>query len=515
MTPWELRLVERTRNKGFLWRTCLGILAAGLLGAWGLQFLGASQAYTVADTEWGAYMPHGTLSELSRKGLELPDALDVLEWLDEEDSEDDATVREAIRRSDLYKDDKPLAVLYWKSLGDGKPDPGLVERSDAQPPVLYASYTLGRFLEYTSHLSQAALLYEKEGKIEDGDDGRYAAVWAYFDLNRLDDVRRLMADPHYADVVDNGMRYELALRDRDWKKVWELTLPSEYEHLDPSHLVLAVFLGLIWLAIWLRMTQIGDLWRSRILLCLLAIVMGVLSTIPVVFLSTLQEALLPMDSESGNFVTGLLDCIAGVGLREETLKLLFFLPFVPLLLWRGDELEALMAAGCVGLGFAVEENINYFQDSAALDAAGRFLTANFFHMALTGIAGLAFCRAFRHGLRGWSEFLGVFTLVVVMHGLYDAFIMVPKIDMLGFLSSAVFIGICYRLFHELHALREPRAEAVSLTAVFVWGVSLMVSVGICFASYHNGFDAAVMGVMGDALSLGVIVYMFVREFGDV
>jgi RsiW-degrading membrane proteinase PrsW (M82 family) len=514
VTPWEQRLFERTRSKPFLWKTSLGIIAAGLLGAWLLQFASPSQAFTLADTEWGAGMPHGTLSELSRKGLELPDALDSLEWIYEEDQEADETVLKAIDRSDLYDDDKKLAVLYWQSLIHEKPEPALVTLSGTEPRILYSSYTLGRYLEYSGHLDQAVLLYEREGRIKDGSDGRYAAIGSYLDLNRLEDVRRLGADPLYADAYDNGVRYELAVREGNWRQAWDLILPSQYEYLNPSYLALAVCLGFIWLVIWLQMTRIAWPLGGRMTLCLLALLMGGLSTIPVVFLASWQEALWPWGA-SGDITSGLLDCVAGVGLREETLKFLFFIPFVPLLLWRGDELEMIMVAGCVGLGFAAEENILYLQDSANLGAAGRFLTANFFHMALTGMIGLAFCRAFRHGLRGWSEFLGTFALVVVMHGLYDAFLDLKQLEKMWLLYGLVFIGVCFRLFHALHKLCEPRRDPVSLTATFVWGLSLMVAISLCFAGYENGFDAAVMGVGGDAISLGIVVYLFVREFGDV
>lgn len=516
MTPRELHLFERTRNARFLWKTSLGILAVGILAAWLVQFAGPFHAVMKAD-------PHGkdlswqedTLSKFSDPEFVFPDAVDVLETLNEEEElPDDAAVRKAVDGSVLNKREKNLALLYWKSLDGEKPDPEIVSLSEAEPPVPYANYARGRILEYGGHLDQAVVFYEKEGKLPGGDEGRYAAITAYLDLHRLDEVRRLVADPAYADTVDNEILYDLAKAEEDWWKVFQLTFPSQYEHVRLPPLILALILGAIWLIFWVKATQVGELWRSRLSLCGAAVLMGALSTIPVVFLSEWQDSLFHWE-DSRNLVAGVLDCVGGVGLREEGLKLLFFLPFVPLLLWRGDEMEMLMVAGCVGLGFAIEENIGYFHESASLDASGRFLTANFFHMALTGLIGLSFCRAFRHGIRGWSEFLGVFALMVLMHGLYDAFIMVPNLDLIGFLPSVIFIGICYRLFPELHALQESRREIISLSATLVWGMSAMVALSLCFASYESGFDAAMLGVMLDAISSGVIIYMFLRELGDV
>ena len=51
------------------------------------------------------------------------------------------------------------------------------------------------------------------------------------------------------------------------------------------------------------------------------------------------------------------------------------------LLMRNSRLEMIVVAGCVGLGFAVWENLSYFAQYGSAVAFPRFLTANFFHFA--------------------------------------------------------------------------------------------------------------------------------------
>src|SRR5204863_1796192 len=108
-----------------------------------------------------------------------------------------------------------------------------------------------------------------------------------------------------------------------------------------------------------------------------------------------------------------------VGPREEIIKLAFFVPFLPLLLFRKDRLEALMVAGCVGLGFAVWENLQYFAQYGSAVAFPRFLTANFFHFALTGLNGLALCDFLRSPIRRVLPFVGILAGTSFAHGAYD------------------------------------------------------------------------------------------------
>jgi RsiW-degrading membrane proteinase PrsW (M82 family) len=96
------------------------------------------------------------------------------------------------------------------------------------------------------------------------------------------------------------------------------------------------------------------------------------------------------------------------------------LPFVPIFLIRNQRLETLVIGGCVGLGFAVQENLQYFAEVGPTAAFGRFLTANFFHFAATGLVGLALCDWLRSPVAACFHSSGPSSAVIVAHGCYDA-----------------------------------------------------------------------------------------------
>ena len=72
-----------------------------------------------------------------------------------------------------------------------------------------------------------------------------------------------------------------------------------------------------------------------------------------------------------------------------------------------DTGTALIVASVVGLGFAVGENVDYYQMNQGHSVFGRFVTANFLHLTLTGLVGHALVQAVQ-GRIHWEDFLSRF-----------------------------------------------------------------------------------------------------------
>jgi RsiW-degrading membrane proteinase PrsW (M82 family) len=306
---------------------------------------------------------------------------------------------------------------------------------------------------------------------------------------------------------------QLAAAD-DWFNLW-WSLPKVVFHRISfsAPAALAIFAGCWWFAFCWQAAQVR---RSRDPLCWLlplAVLLGGLSIWPTHFLSLWIEHRWNIH-ESDQLVEGLRYYIVGVGLPEEAAKLLCFLPLIPLLLLIRSDLAALMTAGCVGLGFAMAENINYFRSSRGMDALGRFLTANPAHIMLTGVAGLAAYRIARDP-RGWgSNSLAMVALMVFAHGIYDATIAIPELAEIGVLGTIVFALVAYQFFRELRDLRSPRVETISLTATFLAGVSTVTAAMFIYVSGALGFQAACDITATQAISLSLMAYLFLREMPD-
>lgn len=299
----------------------------------------------------------------------------------------------------------------------------------------------------------------------------------------------------------------------EWWRVWWEVPPAIFSDLSqPGLVALALFAGCCWFVFLMHSLRVS--WHdSRIVICLVAVALGVLSIWPTGFLILLQEARWNI-RESAEVIPGLRFFIAGVGLREELAKLVCLLPLMPLLVRKRDEMLALIAAACVGLGFAIEENIGYLAGSVATDTMGRFLTANPFHMAATGLIGLAVYRACRHP-RAWAlQAAAVFFVVVTAHGLYDATIALPALKEYAIFGSIIFALLMYQFFHELRTLRPRGRDDISLTATFLLAVSLLAAATFVYISAVLGAKTAADTLVGDIIGTALMVYLFLREMPE-
>lgn len=301
--------------------------------------------------------------------------------------------------------------------------------------------------------------------------------------------------------------------DGRWLEVWWAIPELELQHVSPGPAALAAITGCCWLLFALQALQIHGFVDPRLWLATAAIPLGILSIWPTDFFILWQEFIWGLE-ESASTLHGIRYYILGVGLREETAKLLCLLPLMPLLVRMRSELAALMVSGCVGLGFALAENSGYFARSGGVDTLGRYLTANPAHMALTGLVGLGVYRACRNP-RDWGpQALATFGLMVFAHGLYDAFIAVPALAEYSLLGTIIFAGVVYQFFRELRDSRQRRPDTISLTANFLCGVSLVTAATFVYLSATVGpssaFDFLVDGIVG----LAVMVYLFLREMPE-
>ena len=306
---------------------------------------------------------------------------------------------------------------------------------------------------------------------------------------------------------------QLAEQGQWWRLWWSLPPAVYHRFHGVGPLALSILAGCCWLLfLWQALRTPG--WRDpNLWAALFAIALGVLSIWPTHFFSLWQEYGWNLH-DSQELIPGLRYWVLGVGLREEVAKLLCVLPLMPVFLRLRDELTVLLVSACVGLGFAAVETVNYFAGAGGISVIGRFLTANPFHMTLTGLAGLMLYRAWRNP-RGWGPHAcGYFGMLIFAHGLYDAFIVLPDLVEYFIINTIIFALVVYQFFHELRELRKRQRDTVSLSANFLFGVSVLTAATFVYLSATFGmaiaFDVLANGVLG----LAVMVYLFLREMPD-
>lgn len=206
-----------------------------------------------------------------------------------------------------------------------------------------------------------------------------------------------------------------------------------------------------------------------------------------------------------------------VGVPEELVKLLLYAVFLPLLLRHGSASKAALTAGCVGLGFAFEENLGYYLHEGGQVAIGRLITANFLHVTLTGVAGSALYELVRSRFHKASEFLVAFIGACIAHGVYD-FASTPSAQMLGVdLAGIIVLAVMARIYLDLLKPEdgELRRRTLSSTSVFCTGSALLVSFTIVVTVWQTGSMGGVTEALRSLVSVFPVALIYVREFREL
>lgn len=280
----------------------------------------------------------------------------------------------------------------------------------------------------------------------------------------------------------------------------------------PGPTIIALLTGFCWFLFLLQAGQVGSPRGVRPWLCAVGVVLGVLSIWPTVWMIYWQEFAWGL-AESEEIGKGLLFYVLGVGLREELCKLLLFLPLLPFVISRGNEREAMLVAASVGLGFALEENIIYFTNDPG-GTLGQFLAANLLHMSLTGLAGLALCRAIWNPQVMALEGLGLVLLMIIAHGLYDAFIVVLNFGGADFASFVIYLALVYQFFRELKEWWISQTSTISLSATVVASTATVFALTFVYLAARVGFDPAIAATGLPAIESLIFLYVVLRELPE-
>jgi RsiW-degrading membrane proteinase PrsW (M82 family) len=426
-------------------------------------------------------------------------------------------VYNAVHASAMPTLEKNVALSYWTSLCSGLGEPGadLLFYAHQPEPPLYANELTGDFwAQHPKKADRALHHYQRELALRpEAKDLRQKIVDLHHEKEDFGALAQLQADPVYDAHFTPESRLETAMRQKNWAAVWPPLIEMQKRNFsDRMPVILTSVAGLVWLILAWQMAQVEGVFSFRMWAPLIAIPLGAVSTLPVLFLDVYQSEAWGL-KHTGLFFEDCLFFVGGVGLREELCKFLLFLPLVPILLWRGSRLEMIILAGCVGLGFAVEENVSYFRISDPTNAFCRFLTANFFHFAATGLVGLAFCDTVRNFRQQWWKFPVTFVVVAAAHGFYDAFIGVPLYVFMA-IGMSCFILLSLAFFREVAGERGPATDQVFPAATLIVGLSILVATIIVCASIEYGLDFAMKALWSSSIPLAVFVYMFFVLFRD-
>ncbi|MGB8168814.1 MAG: PrsW family glutamic-type intramembrane protease [Chthoniobacteraceae bacterium] len=425
-----------------------------------------------------------------------------------------AGVQSWIQKSKLSAADKSVAVAYCESrnsYGD-EPSADLLWYAHQRRPLSHSNELIGDLHASAKKLDEAISYYEREAASPTAATARGKLIDLYLEKKNFAAADHLLATPLYEQQRTPMRTITLATAAHRWGDLLRPILELEKDLFQPAPMLLAAVAGLVWINVSLQAIQPARLVCFRTVVPLLAIAMGMVSTFPTLLASEWQGEMWGL-TEGKGVIGDVLYFVAGVGVREEVMKLLCFVPFIPVLLARGSRLEMLMIAGFVGLGFAIEENLQYFKEYGALAAFVRFLTANFFHLALTGTIGLSLCEAILTPRRWWV-FPVTFIVMVLAHGFYDVLASAGGISVFRLMVNLIFVLVSLYFFRRLRPLRDPATDQLNIAATLVAGLAILLSYIFVCAAREAGFVAAVALLLVEFVGLCMVCYMFYWQLGE-
>ncbi len=529
---WRARIHFLSRDTAFLTKTTLAILAAGL----GLALLIAGVqsdepsllTRVLAEGVFDAGKEHLREGYQELERVSEPQPRKLARWLRRACQTDTKEGHEpeaqwvagyevgsllakhaaAEQMRSLFED---YIVLACGGPREDRPEEARLRvAAETSPPPALANQLLAQWLVQREETGQALEAFVREGKFfADAAPARAEALhWAV----RLGDsarVKELLAEPGWVESADTSVLYHAAGMAGDIWLQWRTLLHLRLRDLPVLKLALALFAAGLWYAMLVPMAGLQGRWRWAY--PLLPMMAGVLSIWPTLSLAEFQSRHLGLD-EGAPFPSNLWFYFGGIGLREELCKLALFAPFLPWLLRKRDAGLALVTGAFTGLGFALEENLEYYDPAGGSVVWARFITANFMHAAMTGIAAHGLYLAVRSGFHRVGEFVAAFLTVVVAHGLYDLVLLEDR-EWLGisFLHIIVLAFLANQFFALLARETGGKRGAVSPAAVYLLGSALLIAALMVSAAVLEGSRTAIASVALGCLSVAPVAFLFRRH----
>jgi protease PrsW len=532
---WKRSLEYASRSRRFLWTLALLIIAAGVATGWLLHRLRPAPPEQLAErimasvvvsaTDYGSRPDELTglflkafADELAEPLISFAEVVHALPKLAPLLVTDEAKAGE-ILSSRFSPEQAELAKTFITlSASDPARRAPALERlknlAEGEPAPRFSNELAGHIESREGRYASAYRHFKKEGERPEAVRSREWAVNALISGKDFAGLSRLSHDPAYASLITARRHLQVAILMKDWRAILAWVPAAQITLFQGEPLVLALIAGFAWAFLLFHLGENRRFLSGGTLLCVIGFLLGVVSTTPTIYAVIWQDDFLQF-SAGDNAFRILAYNIGGVGVREELCKLLLFIPLIPVLLKRGDEREVLMVASFVGLGFAIEENGNYLLGSQGMAAPGRFLTANFLHLALTGMNGLALYRAFAHGVAGFNQFMTVLPLTILVHGLYNALPDIAELqDLGGYLSLTLYVVFSMFYFRQASGLRENVRMTISLTGAFVFGVAIVAAASIIAQISRLGPGPGLTLIVPELIGVGIFVLMFLRIFDE-
>ncbi len=516
--PSQRDLVRLSRERAFLLKASAILVIAAILLAFLVSLLATPSG--IVPSGMIASDDKGVLISLIRFGRPVPPESSYLTCANLVTDRSQNLFAEEIEASleDLRNDPEsgPIRV-WWSGLHSMDPLPQIRQLENLPAETPDRDEFLGD-LEFKQGDNRAALRHYFSAAERFGKSG-YARRSAVFLARYEEDgdlLRKLLDDPSYPEAFEPRDLLDYRAYARDYPGLAFSVMAAESQMLRSPYVIPALFTAAIWFFILLSFCEPSS---ARIGKAVFAFFLGIISAGLTLYAVMIQEEIFGFVFHEGDEPLGqFIYYLSGVALREETIKLLCFLPLAVLFRRSNHPLEMLILAGMVGLGFAFQENLAYFEAGAGTYTAWiRLLTANVLHFSLTGIAGYYLWRMLARSFRGWEDFLVSFLAVVFAHAFYNAIIVMPSLSEYAPLNPILVALIAYQYFDPLKQQMEITGvhRRFSPLGIFVLGSVVLACTVLISSASGQPFRFALGAFASTVGAMIPLAFAFISRFRDL
>lgn len=387
----------------------------------------------------------------------------------------------------------------------------------------YLNNSTGHCLQRLGRPAEATAYFERE--IELGSNVGGASRNLAENLLELRDrpglAHRIDTDPEFRAHMSVRLLRRLALLEGRIAEYLGLVVRG---HLDRATTAGAVAAGLI-LAVWFTFLIRIDVFEPEApaaisATLLMGMVVAVLCSVPYDLVALCFGAGL-----NGSPLNDLLYCIFGVGLIEETVKIVPLLVVLRWTNWADEPVDVAVYASASALGFAFVENLLSFHPMGLASVHGRAFTATVMHMSLSTLASYGILVAKRRKwplTRAATRIAAFFGVAVVVHGVYDFFLvgrgLVADLKIAA-LAILVFTVIAYQRAVTNGLSGSPYwDETTDRKVINLWwylGLALsgVVLVEYLLLAWSFGPTAAGIGFLAAAMSAWFLILILASRLG--
>ncbi len=370
-------------------------------------------------------IPENNPSKYSESGSRRDES--ILKFYEQKSLSDDGFQKDigyyGLGICNIYLKNDDLARFYFNNITDRD--------------LKYLNNSLGKIFLRNCQYDSAEVFLLREINNNGNLEGAYSNIMElYLKTGQYDKIGQLLNDGKIGYFSDNDL-IEYYFKTGDVANYLKLTLSVGFRNFDLKSFIAAFLIMLVWL-FYLRKIDLFQ--PEKWIYLIITFLLGIIFSYGTFIFSDINNYKIGF-SLTGDVGHDLLYCFLGIGLIEETMKLIPFLILLKFSKQVNEPIDYIIYISVSALGFAFAENILYFHGFGLDIIHGRALISVVVHMICSSIIGYGLYFGFNNIRLPRYLRLIVFLLIAsFLHGFYDFWLINETVNAFSIVSILLVIS---------------------------------------------------------------------------